>query len=231
MLDRQSHEYELQKYAKYIAAKNVSTSSAAESKDLFYIEGPSLEGWRTITSTSASIQIVLQKSVTTATIDHGLNVFAKPPTPRQSPFTAIDVEEQVQSLLYLIGALTSYNHREKISNRLYALHLYKKEEQPSLPGIRCDSLRSFYNFLSLYPRLKYPAVTLTSDHNIYASWKEQDDKLFSIHFLSNDDVRFVVFSPEKDQPDRTIRLSGTATVHGVVSDIAKRLGILDWISE
>jgi hypothetical protein len=105
-----------------------------------------------------------------------------------------------------------------------------KEEEPDGRGIAVKSLHHFIELLKVYPALRYPAVSVTPDRNIYASWKSGSDRVFSIHFLPDGTVRFVIFRPNHKHPGETIRLSGAATVD-VVMGIAAPHGILDWASD
>lgn len=134
---------------------------------------------------------------------------------QDNAFTQSDLvdtrDDQVQELINRIGTTPVISHHEKLANRLVSLFGYAKEETPLSPGISIDSLSSFYDFLIIYNNLKAPSLSLTPDHNIYASWKEKN-RLFSLHFLADRDVRFVLFKPNKKHPKRKIRISGTATV-------------------
>ena len=105
-----------------------------------------------------------------------------------------------------------------------------KEEDPDSLGIAAGSLRNFYYFLHLHTNLKRPAISLTPDYNIYASWRGERNRVFSVHFLPNGDVRFVIFKPNDRHPGRQIRLSGIATSDILMETVAPD-GVSDWISE
>lgn len=152
----------------------------------------------------------------------------------EDPFTQTDLlneeEEQVQELIFRIRISTSIPYRQNLANRLLTLFNDAKEEDPANLGIAAGSLRNFYNFLRLYPDLKYPIISLTPDYNIYASWKNGRNRVFSVHFLPNGDVRFVIFKPNTRHPERQIRISGTATADILMETMAP-YGIRDWITE
>ncbi len=158
----------------------------------------------------------------------------KNPTVNEDTFTQTDLldseEKEVQELIFRIRTSRSINHRENLANRLYTLNIDAKEEDSASIGIALDSLHNFYNFLQLHTNLKCPIISLTPDNNIYASWKEEQNRLFSVHFLSSVDVRFVIFKPNDKHPERKIRLSGTATNDTLIETVASS-GIWDWISE
>jgi hypothetical protein len=105
-----------------------------------------------------------------------------------------------------------------------------QEEELDSRGITVRSLQHFIDLLKAYPVLRCPAVSVTPDRNIYASWKSGSDRVFSIHFLPDGKARFVIFCPNDKHPGETIRLSGTATVD-VVMSIAEPHGVLNWASD
>lgn len=139
-------------------------------------------------------------------------------------------ETQVHELIDRIRTLKTIPHREKFANSLLTLFNDAKEEDPDGSGIEIGSLDSFYNFIILHTQLKCPTISLTPDYNIYASWREEQGRMFSVHFLSNGNVRFVIFKPNDKHPERKIRLSGTATIDTLLETGASS-GIWDWISE
>ena len=70
----------------------------------------------------------------------------------------------------------------KIKSRLIQLQKDAKSD-----GGEMDT-RSFLNFATFMtnPRLRMPAISLTPDGDIYASWKTK-----SIHFLSDGNVKII----------------------------------------
>jgi|Deesub1362A_J573_1020465.scaffolds.fasta_scaffold09387_3 hypothetical protein len=136
-------------------------------------------------------------------------------------------EEEVQELIYQIKA-SNIRYRDKIANQLITLFKDSKEEDPYSSGITAGSLRNFVNFLELYPNVKYPSISLTPEHNIYVSWRDEYNRLFSIHFLPNKDTRFVIFMPNYRHPERKIRISGITTVDVLMETVAF-YRVTDWI--
>ncbi|MFQ6613374.1 MAG: hypothetical protein ACE5D1_00890 [Fidelibacterota bacterium] len=128
-------------------------------------------------------------------------------------------EKEVQNLIYRIRILSYLAYREYLANRLLVLNFDAKEEDRDCSGIALESLRSFYNFFLLYPGLKCPVISLTPDNNIYASWRDDRNHLFSVHFLSGGKVHFVIFKPNDKHPEQKIRLSGTATVDTLIGTV------------
>jgi hypothetical protein len=152
----------------------------------------------------------------------------------EDPFTQANLlnneEDQVQELIFQIRKSISITHHESLANRILALFNDAKEEDPDCLGISAESLRNFYNFFQLHTNLKRPTISLTPDYNIYASWRGERNRVFSVHFLPNGDTRFVIFKPNNKHPERKIRLSGTATTDTLIKTVESS-GIWDWISE
>ncbi|MBW2680968.1 MAG: hypothetical protein JRD01_09545, partial [Deltaproteobacteria bacterium] len=139
-------------------------------------------------------------------------------------------EDQVQELIFFFFFSKSICYREGLANRLLSLFNDAKEEDPDCLGIAAKSLRNFNNFLHLNTNLKCPTISLTPDYNIYASWKGEQGRVFSLHFLPNEDVRFVIFKPNDRHPERKIRVSGIATTD-VLMETVMSYRIEEWISE
>ena len=152
----------------------------------------------------------------------------------QNPITQTTLlkreEDQVQELIFRIKKSKSICYRESLANRLLTLFNDAKEEDPDCLGIAAKSLRNFNSFLYLHTNLKCPTISLTPDDNIYATWRDKQNRVFSIHFLPNADVRFVIFKPNDRHPERKIRISGVATVD-ILMETVTPYGIGDWISE
>lgn len=139
-------------------------------------------------------------------------------------------EVLVQELIYRIKISKPIPYREDLAKRLLVLYYDAKEEDPECVGIAAESLRSFNDFIHLHTNLKRPIISLTPDYNIYASWRDEQNRVFSIHFLPNADVRFVMFKPNVKRPERTIRVSGSATIDTLMETVDPDC-LEEWISE
>ncbi len=150
----------------------------------------------------------------------------------QDPITQANVlkseESQVQELIFRIKRSKFISYRKGLANRLLALFNDAKEEDPDCIGITAGSLRNFNNFLHLHTNIKCPTISLTPDYNIYASWRGEQNRVFSVHFLTNADVRFVIFKPNDRHPKRKIRVSGVAT-SDILMETVESYRIEDWI--
>ncbi len=169
----------------------------------------------------------------TAVSQEGREALVRPWSKKEDPFTQTDLldskEDQAQELIFRFRASRSIPYHGSLANRLLTLFDDAKEEDPASLGIEAGSLRNFYNFLHLHTNLKCPTISLTPDDDIYASWRDEKNRLFSVHFLPNGDVYFVVFKPNDKHPERKIKFSGTATIDTLRNTVASS-GVWDWIS-
>ncbi len=169
----------------------------------------------------------------TAVSQEGRKVLISPWAEKEDPFTQVDLldreEEQVKELISRIRTSKSIPFRQTLANRLLALFNDAKEEDSASLGISARSIRNFYKFLLLHTNLKCPTISLTPDNNIYASWRGELKRIFSVHFLSNGDARFVIFIPNDRHPERQIRISGAVTTDILMETVAP-YHVCDWIS-
>jgi len=154
---------------------------------------------------------------------------------KKDPFTQEDLldneEDQLQDLIFRIRTSPCISCRESLASRLLTLLNDAKEEEdfPGV-GIAVGSLLNFYNFFQLYANLKCPTISLTPENDVYASWRVDQKKVFSVLFLPNGDTRFVIFKPNHLHPERQTRISGTTTTDMLKAEVAPH-GVWDWISE
>jgi len=139
-------------------------------------------------------------------------------------------EQSAEEIIWRVQTVLPVQYRARLASRLRELQKAVQEEELDGGGIAVGSLHNFVELLKAHPALRYPAVSVTPDRNIYASWKSGADRVFSIHFLPDGKVRFVIFRPNDKHPGQAIRLSGTATVD-VIIGVAAPHGVLAWASE
>jgi hypothetical protein len=145
--------------------------------------------------------------------------------------STVDPEEEVvHGAIRGIAAVAGSPYARRISDRLEELFAEAKIEDPDQVGIAPGSLHTFSLFYRRNPGLRCPALSLTPKHNIYATWKAGDGRLFSVHFLAQRNVRFVIFAPDRRHPQETVRLSGQVNVDTLLETIAPH-DVLDWIME
>lgn len=146
----------------------------------------------------------------------------------QQPPTTDD--ESVEEIIWHAGTTLSVRYRTRLVSRLCELQKAVQEEESDSRGISAKSLQHFIELLKANPALRCPAISATPERNIYASWKSGSDRIFSINFLPDGKVRFVIFCPNDKHPGQTIRLSGIATVDVIIS-VAAPHGVLNWATE
>jgi len=171
--------------------------------------------------------------ITPAGVQEDQNALISDWPENEDPFTQANLlnneEDQVQELIFQIRKSLSITYHESLANRILILFNDAKEEDPDCLGIAAESLRNFYNFFRLHTNLKRPTISLTPDYNIYASWRGEQNRVFSVHFLPKGDTRFVIFKPNDKHPERKIRLSGTATTDILIKTVESS-GVWAWIS-
>jgi hypothetical protein len=138
--------------------------------------------------------------------------------------------ESIEEIIWRVGTSLPISYRKKLASRLRELQEAVQEEESDDRGITVRSLQHFIEFIKAHPTLRCPAVSVTPDRNIYASWKSTSNRVFSIHFFPDGNVRFVIFRPNEKHTGEVIRLSGTATVD-VVMSIAAPHDVLSWASD
>ena len=146
---------------------------------------------------------------------------------QQAPTTE---DESVEEIIWRVGTTLSVGYRAELTARLTELQRAVQEEEPDGRGITVKSLQEFIEFLKTNPALRCPSITVTPERNVYASWKSGPNKVFSIHFLPDGKVRFVIFCPNKKHEEEIIRLSGTATADIIMSTVTPH-GVLSWASD
>lgn len=139
-------------------------------------------------------------------------------------------DESVEEVIWRVRTMLPVPYRARLASRLRELQKAVQAEESEGRGIAAGSLQSFIDFLTTHPALRCPAVSVTPDRNIYASWKAGPERVFSIHFFPDSKVRFVIFGPNDKHPSQAIRLSGTATADVILS-VAAPHGVLAWASE
>ena len=139
-------------------------------------------------------------------------------------------EQSVDEIIRRIRTTLPDRYGQKLSARINELQQAVKDEELDGRGIDAGSLSHFVGVLKAYPAFRCPTVSVTPDRNIYASWKSGKDRVFSVHFLPNGSVRFVIFYPNTEHPGDVIRVSGVATADVVVK-VAVPHGILSWATE
>lgn len=153
----------------------------------------------------------------------------KPPASEPSPFDdLIDVYHfAIRQAIDSIRRKAQISHASRIADRLaYLREAAEEEADETRPNP--NSIRRFFEFLTLHKRLRYPDLSLTPDGEIYAQWRESADRQFSLVFLPDGTIHFVLFAPNKGKPDMVVRIHGVESYRTVLENL-QLYGIQQWI--
>ncbi|MFZ5995584.1 MAG: hypothetical protein ACOYU4_11435 [Thermodesulfobacteriota bacterium] len=150
----------------------------------------------------------------------------------ESPFDQLTKlrDDKVLEIISYVQKSSHIPFTERLARRLRFLFDAAKEEFPDEFAISPESLNNFLTFLQYTPNLKYPDIVLTPSKNIQAQWRTASNRHFAVEFLPTGDARFVIFSPDPRHPEKTIRLSGLASIDSLL-ETAQPHGVLSWASE
>jgi len=148
-----------------------------------------------------------------------------------NPFRNVDEllsnEEKVHLFISHIGTSLAAPYKKRLAKRIKDLFDFTIEDEADSTGMSADSLHHFIAFLQNYSKLKYPDVVLSPEWNIVSEWHIDSNHHFSVDFLPNGDVRFVIFRPNPKKPKKTDRFSGMST-SDCLYEIMKNNGVLSW---
>ncbi|MCK4728549.1 MAG: hypothetical protein KAT27_06480, partial [Desulfobacterales bacterium] len=151
----------------------------------------------------------------------------------ESPFDVLDGkladEEKIRKLINYVRDESKIQFAEELAARLNFLYEVAKEEDPDEVPISPESLSNFIGFLQNTPNLRYPSVVLTPSNEISAQWRTAPNRHFAVVFLPTGETRFVIFTPNPGDPDKTDRLSGMTSVDSLM-ETAQPHRVLDWAS-
>jgi len=188
-----------------------------------------------IATATGSVLRIYEIGMSVASSDHSVQVLNLPKQPSQSAFGALEElrafarAKEIDNLIYKVGDVLHAPFTPRLVSRLELLAAEPDEpdEQPMAP----DSLRNFIDFLSKFlrevPELTYPDIVLSFSGNIGAQWRKSQTEQFFAEFLSNGDVRCLVFTPNPKHPNKIIRASVTTSVD-LLLDTVRHFGVLRW---
>jgi len=121
---------------------------------------------------------------------------------------------------------------EKVYYRLNNLEKASEEEFPNTKLISVDSLYGFKKFLDEFGRLnlKYPDITLTPLGNIRIQWQPNKEHYLSVEFISNQEVKIVLFTPDSNIIGKISRISAKMPIVSTFDNL-QPYKVLTWISE
>ena len=131
-------------------------------------------------------------------------------------------DESIEGLLASLTAL----YGGRLASRLRYLVDAAAEEGLAL-GI--ESFIDLAEFLKAHRQLIFPDLVLSQSGNVRAEWVAGRNRHLVVEFLGSDNCRFVLFVPNRNHNERTVRLSGYLSVDLLLSTVQSQ-GAVSWIS-
>lgn len=156
-----------------------------------------------------------------------LKAAAKKSDVLQEPSSYFPTSATTSDLISYVRNHVRLAYSGSLANRLEYLRGASIEEAPEQAPISVSSLQSFVSFITREPRLAEPDLVLTYSGNIRAEWHKSRKEHFSVEFLPNGQVRYVVFTRDPDHATRTDRTSGLVSAETVMAKI-KPFNVLAW---
>ena len=117
-------------------------------------------------------------------------------------------EAQIRRQIRALRRGSRLLYRERLARRLeFLLDALDEQEEP-LAEDSPESLRQMLLFLEALPDFRCPTVTVTPFATFRAQWQGHPSEHFAVDFVSDGQVRFVVFAPDLSHPGRLDRVSG-----------------------
>ena len=123
-------------------------------------------------------------------------------------------------------------YAEKAYYRLNILEKASEEEFPNTKLISVDSLYGFKKFLDEFARLnlKYPDITLTPLGKIRIQWQPNKEHYLSVEFISTQEVKIVLFTPDSKIIGKISRISAKMPIVSIFNNL-QSYKVLTWIAE
>ena len=221
----------LEAYEEYVAARNFSATyeGFGEIETAQEFGTPEIKGSFFSPASVLPFEVVTASS---ATFEANLEEVFYPAF--ESPFDKLDeLREEDERLREIISHVRSHlraDFARQLASRLEFLVEAAREEYPDEVAILPESLKNFISFLHSGADLKYPDVVLSPSKNIRAQWRAAPNRHFAVEFLATGDAQFVVFSPDSNHPESTIRLTGLVSIDSLMETVRPH-GVLSWSSQ
>lgn len=207
-------------YEKYVAAKNL-TATRLGSVD--WIESQTWLKRKFVGTRRRKSPVTMEPSLEEI-------IFIEPESPFDKLEELLNDDEKVLEIILHVRNQLNINFSKQLADRLEFLFDASKEEYPEEVAILPESLRNFVSFLQSATNLRYPDVVLSPSKNIRAQWRTGPNRHFAVEFLPTGDAHFVIFTPDPMHPDKTIRMSGLASVDSLMETVQPH-GVLTWSSQ
>ena len=109
-----------------------------------------------------------------------------------------DEDSKIEEYISFIKESLNHPFGAKLGERInYLFGIAKKdaEEEEGEEKMSSESLKYFVYFIQSVSNLNYPDVVLTPEGNIESVWRRDRSRLFSVEFLEDKFVHFVIFAP------------------------------------
>ena len=225
-----SAKHDLEDY-EFQSDREVCAESATcpNSENLYFFDDEiDQRAWR---ATNIRTEATLEFNVSSGTyqVAQDTEIITFVDSPFDELYERLPDEDKINRSLVSVSQNKNISYAQRLADRLRDLYgsvLEDPDEEPLIPG----SLINFIYFLSETPGLKYPDVTLTPANEIRAQWTTAPNRHFAVSFSSLGDVRFVIFKPNSNDPDRIDRFSGLTAVTTLIEN-TKPHRVLEWASE
>jgi hypothetical protein len=159
------------------------------------------------------------------TVGETINLFPNPFTDPLTPFEQLSTleEDEREKLLEKIKSF-SLTYAKRIFDRLKDLDSASKEEYPNTKLISVESIFGFKKFLEQFAKFnfKYPDITLTPLGNIRIQWQTSKVNYLSIEFISNQESKIVLFTPDQNIVGKIIRLAVKTPIVSIFKNLDRK---------
>ena len=135
----------------------------------------------------------------------------------ESPFDQLDAKrnyrEQLREITRSIGQDIGQDRAEYIVNRIEYL-AEPEDDDDVLPTLA--SVGRLIQFLAINKHVANPTLSITPSGNIYAQWRVHATRKFSVEFLPNGSIYYVLFTPSQQEAEPVISISGLEFVDSVM---------------
>jgi len=129
--------------------------------------------------------------------------------------------DKIVSIIARIDCTQAVSERKKIAARLTTLFEARAAEEIEDRPMAVGSLLCFERFLTQFPGIKYPALSLSPNGTLLAEWRRQSGAKCLLHFLADQYVIALFVLPEVDLPFQFFRTTATVSVRSIGQHIAR----------
>lgn len=147
---------------------------------------------------------------------------------------ASPAERHLDALKHIISRSARHlpdSIRQNVVGQLEQLAEASLEEAEGDSGqepITKESLEGCLYFLSTFPQLELPSLTVTPEGELYVVWRAAQDKHFTVRFFSRRRAAYVIFVHDPHYERRIARHSGVVSLEGLTEIIAQHR-VTDWL--